>query len=205
MASEGSFGNHPEVFFAKANEEIVMIKDFKNETEYLGRHLTTKTNYNSLLSNQLEELMNFATTVGFPEHGVLIGYSKNKTETSWIKDISSPSLLHQTLNALLVQSQVPIQLVTDMRAHRNPTRREAIAQATNDLVKKIRHSCPQCNAPYFVIREAIAGLPCKYCNMPTKAIAHHIRFCATCTFSLKENFPNGRKFEDPMYCDFCNP
>ena len=40
------FGTHPSMFFAKANEEWVMLYDKTNNIEIVGKIITTNTNYN---------------------------------------------------------------------------------------------------------------------------------------------------------------
>ena len=45
IASEGSFGAHPSLFFAQANDELVMLLDTKNKIEIVARELSTETNF----------------------------------------------------------------------------------------------------------------------------------------------------------------
>lgn len=45
VASEGSFGPHPYLFFVPANEELLLFLDKKNNLEITVRELTTDTNF----------------------------------------------------------------------------------------------------------------------------------------------------------------
>ena len=46
IASEGSFGPHPTLFFIPANDEILVLIDKKNGLEIIVRELNTETNFN---------------------------------------------------------------------------------------------------------------------------------------------------------------
>lgn len=204
IASEGSFGNHPELFFAQADEEFVLLKDFAEDRMYFGSCLSTETNYDSITSKDTDTLLAFAEKKGFPEHGLLVRVKKNSEQTVWHKDLITWDAFKSIIQEY-TQIGLEVQIDTDMRAHRNPTRQKAIASATLELTQKLKSCCPQCQAPYYCITGAIPGLPCKQCTLPTKSILYHLKTCNLCTFQEKIMHPNGKKFEDPMYCDFCNP
>jgi hypothetical protein len=56
IASEGSFGAHPSIFFAHANQELVMLKDFKNDLEIIAKEISLETNFNGEKSVQLGDI-----------------------------------------------------------------------------------------------------------------------------------------------------
>ena len=68
VASEGSFGVHPTLFFAHADDELVMFKDIKNNLEIVARHLSVETNFDGMEINTTQELEDFAHKVKFPSH-----------------------------------------------------------------------------------------------------------------------------------------
>lgn len=45
IASEGSFGPHPSMFFAPADDEILVLLDLKNNLEIKARVISTNTNF----------------------------------------------------------------------------------------------------------------------------------------------------------------
>jgi len=45
VASEGSFGVHPSIFFASADDEFLIFIDKKNDLEIIARELSTETNF----------------------------------------------------------------------------------------------------------------------------------------------------------------
>jgi hypothetical protein len=47
IASEGSFGPHPSIYFLPADDEIICFMDRKNELEIIARELSTETNFNA--------------------------------------------------------------------------------------------------------------------------------------------------------------
>lgn len=203
VATEGSFGNHPTVFFAPANEELILLMDKKNKLEIIERVLSLETNFKTLKVDSVDALHEFLNQVKFPSHGVII---KNK-EKNWTfiqKGIQSKTQLMTIYNALIHNNE-SVYLETDMRAHYNPTRMNIIKQACEKLVKKIQSTCPNCESPGFGVTQVEAGLKCESCRMPTRSTAAHIYQCQQCGFEEKVAFPNGKTTEDPMYCDFCNP
>lgn len=203
LATEGSFGNHPTVFFAPANDELILLMDKKNKLEIVERVLSLETNFKSEKLDSEEALHEFLTQVKFPSHGVII---KNK-EKNWTfikKGLQSRKEVFAVFNALKQENE-SVWIETDMRAHMNPTRMQIIKESCEKLVKKIQSTCPHCHFPGFGVTQVEAGLKCESCRMPTRSTAAHIYQCQQCGFEEKVAFPNGKTTEDPMYCDFCNP
>lgn len=204
IASEGSFGPHPSSFFIPANEEYIILIDTKNDLEIIGRHLTFKTNFNQQHIKNIQDLTDFSSLIGFPQHGIILKIKDNINASEFVfKDFKSKKELEKVVKNSLKKDQI-VTAQTDMRAMFNPTRMLAIEQATIDLIKNIKSSCPNCKSPGFSIDEVVLGLPCKSCRVPTKSPKAYCYKCRVCDFKevqLKE----GIHFEDPMYCDFCNP
>jgi uncharacterized protein DUF6671 len=203
IASEGSFGPHPSIFFIPSNEEMVMLIDSTNHIEIVGRHLTSKTNFNHREITSLKDLEEFKIDVGYPAHGIILKIMDKSLNKTIHKDLDEPKDLDKQAKIALDNGHT-ISVETDMRAMRNPTRMLAIEQAVLDLIKNIKSVCPKCNTPGFVIRDAIAGLPCELCHLPTKSAKAYIYQCQKCDYSL-ERLKEGVHFEEAMYCDFCNP
>lgn len=204
IASEGSFGPHPSSFFIPANEEYIILIDKKNNLEITGKHLTFKTNFNQQEIKNEEDLFQFITQIGFPQHGIILKIKDQiKSNEIIFKDFKSKSKLKLfVLNALKKKKLIIAQ--TDMRAMFNPTRMLAIEQATIDLLNNIKSICPSCKSPGFSIDEVVVGLPCKICRVPTKSPKAYRYNCRICDFNeirLRKDIG----FEDPTYCDFCNP
>jgi hypothetical protein len=203
IASEGSFGPHPQLFFAPADFEIIYLFDKKNGIEITAQKISTQTNFNASEFSSYAEVLEFAKLAKFPEHGLILRKSKTDKEDIF-KDIANFDQLRETTHFLLAKYPSAF-IETDMRAMRNPQRMLVIGQTMNELIKKMNTLCPQCHRPGFSITSAEAGLSCSACGMPTKSTLAHVYECSGCQYLEKKLYPNGNEHEDPMYCDFCNP
>lgn len=203
VASEGSFGPHPTMFFVNADDEFLIFLDTKNNIEVIVRELSTSTNFNGKQIRSEEELLAFAYQVSFPTHGLILRKSKEEN-TDIYKGITDIEILKQSFNSLYSKYNT-VYVETDMRAMYNPSRMNVIQMATEKLVQKIKSTCPQCHMPGFGITDAKKGLKCSSCGLPTKSTLCYIYICQHCEFTKEEMFPNKKTTEDPMYCDYCNP
>lgn len=203
VASEGSFGPHPSIGFAHADDEILVFIDAANDLEIMVRVLTTSTNFNAAELTTRDALKDFAFKAGFPSHGLIIRKAKDDF-TGMIKGITHWEVISKQFDHL-VSTYGSAYVETDMRAMYNPTRMQVIEQATQKLAGKIKSCCPQCSTPGLGITAIKEGLPCNLCNRPTRSIVSHLYECQRCDFVKEVKFPNEKKTEDPMYCDFCNP
>lgn len=199
LASEGSFGPHPTLFFLPANEEILMLIDKKNEFQITAVKRSTKTNFAGQQVSSQEELVAFAEKIGFPEHKLNLRCG-NYCEKG-IAELSELRRAYRHFNTLGKK----IEVETDMRAMNNPTRMKVIEQAAQLLLQKINARCPVCNTPGFFPDLPEPGLPCEDCGSPTRSLLKKISCCQKCNHKEEWFFPEGRKTEDPQYCDNCNP
>lgn len=203
VASEGSFGPHPQLFFAPIAEECLVLVDKKNSIEIAVRHVSMSTNFAAQELLEWKELEDFAYRTGFPDHALVL-----RAEYANVKEIQKGIRSWDELEQHFTRFQKKAQKVfaeTDMRAHMNPTRMKEIDLAAEKLVQKLKRLCPDCSVPGFGSEEAIKGLPCSGCGLPTASISKVRITCDSCGFSAIESPQHGRTFEDPMYCQFCNP
>jgi hypothetical protein len=203
IASEGSFGPHPSIFFIHADDEILIFIDKKNNLEIVERELSTETNFNGEEIKSVKLLHEFANQIKFPSHGLIIRKAKNDF-TEIVKGITDSEKLDNTFQHFISTYGVAY-VETDMRAMYNPTRMKVIEKATNKLAYKIHSCCPQCQTPGFGITSKKEGLLCMQCNIPTHSTLSYIYTCQKCDFTKEQMYPNQKTTEDPMYCDVCNP
>ncbi|MDP4933075.1 MAG: hypothetical protein NWR30_00040 [Salibacteraceae bacterium] len=203
VASEGSFGPHPSMFFVSADDEFLMFIDKKNNLEIIVREISTETNFNGKEVLNWQELLAFANSAKFPSHGLILRKSKHENE-GIVKGITDENTLKEVYSALY-EKYGCVYVETDMRAMFNPTRMKVIAAAARKLVAKIETVCPCCGMPGFGVTDAKKGLPCGLCGLPTKSTLSHISECQHCKHEKEELYPNEKTSEDPMYCDYCNP
>lgn len=203
VASEGTFGPHPTLFFAHADDEWIMLKDYRNNLEIVAREISTETNFYGDNINNKRDLTTFAEKVQFPSHGIILKPAE-KNYAKIVKDISNYESLYQHFDTLLNEFGT-VYAETDMRAMYNPTRMKVIQTTAQKLITKIKSACPVCNCPGFDVSEIKPGLPCSNCLLPTRSTLSHIYQCKNCNHIEEKKFPRNIHFEDPMYCDNCNP
>jgi hypothetical protein len=199
IASEGSFGTHPTLYFMPSDEEILLLVDRKNDLEIAVKHTSLQTNYGYFSTESEELLADFLKRVKFPSHALIV-----KTADFIAKGIQSREQLDRAINACIALHG-HYQLMTDMRAMYNPSRMTVIREATDKLIQKMQSLCPACSRPGFGITDALKGLLCSTCAMPTRSVKTVIYSCEGCHYTEKADFPEGKTEEDPMFCDFCNP
>ena len=199
IASEGSFGSHPTLYFMPSDEEILLLVDRKNDLEIAVKHTSLQTNYGYFSTESEEPVADFLKRVKFPSHALIV-----KTSDFLEKGIQSREQLDRAINAC-ISLNGQYQLMTDMRAMYNPSRMSVIQEATDKLIQKMRSQCPACSRPGFWITDALTGLLCSTCSMPTRSVKTVIYSCESCHYTEKADFPDGKTEEDPMFCDFCNP
>jgi len=203
IASEGSFGPHPNIPFVQADDEFIIFIDKKNNLEIIEREISIHTNFNEAVVKTENELIEFADQVKFPSHALILQETKGKT-SQIIKGINNWDLLNKSFQTF-IKNHGKTYVQTDMRALYNPTRMEVIKNVAKKLVRKINSLCPNCETPGFGINETKRGLPCELCGLPTNSILCYIYVCKNCNHSKEEKYPHQKKFEEPTFCDFCNP
>ena len=203
IASEGSFGPHPSLFFSSADDEFLIFMDTKNNLEIIVRELSTETNFNGSEIKNEQELLDFADLVKFPSHGLIL--RKSRTDNSYmVKGITNLEDLKNSFHLMLEKFNT-VYAETDMRAMYNPSRMIVIKNAAKKLADKVNSCCPQCDTPGFGVTDAKKGLECSLCGSPTNSTLSFMYSCQKCHFNKEELYPHKKTTEEPMYCDFCNP
>lgn len=203
ISSEGSFGPHPQFFFLPAGEEYLIFMDRKHGIEVVVKTITTKTNYDSIEIFSTENLHEFLTRVKFPSHGLILR-KNSKDHASIEKGIICENILTDRVDFYL-KKYGQCYLETDMRAMFNPTRMEVIKDLVDHLIVEMKRICPKCSFPGFSVSDVVRGLICSNCHWPTKSVKELIYTCKKCHYSSIEINTELKTYEDPMFCEFCNP
>lgn len=203
IASEGSFGSHPHLPFIPADEEILVIRDKKNEATFLWKELSLETNFAGAKISNVDELIHFAKKVKFPSHALIVKKSTYRID-EMTKGIMDWDLLLSTFS-YLIQFEGSVFVETDMRSMYNPNRQKVIKVAAEKLIHNIKTVCPHCHFPGFSIVESKEGLPCKRCGFSTASTLSYLYKCQKCSKTEEQLYPNGKVEEDPAFCDWCNP
>ena len=207
IASEGSFGAHPTIYFVPANIELILFIDTLNDIEILGWEISTDTNFSHAVISDVKAAIDFAKKCGFPSHGMVVRPNIDCDNTAILfKGITCEKILKEAVTKSISASKDGKALIeTDMRAIYNPTRMKVIEKAALNLLNKIKNVCPECRWPAFEITEWIKGLPCENCFFPTRGITKHIYLCKKCNHKKEIEYPDNQKYNDARFCDFCNP
>lgn len=203
IASEGSFGPAPGAFFLPCNEEWLILVDRKLQLEIVVNERTYDTNFSGRDIHSREELEQFAASVLFPTHGLIVRKNRNAREPVY-KGIRDYETLFATYEILMGGEGI-CYAETDMRAMHNPTRMEVIRRAAEKMAVRASTSCPSCKMPGFGVTEAVPGLPCAWCGLPTRRIRCLVSTCSSCGYFTQSQFPDGITAADPGVCDVCNP
>lgn len=207
IASEGSFGPHPDSPLVPCNRELVLLLDQQHQLEIVGEVLSLQTNYRAQTVRSLAEAMDFAEAIGFPTHGlVVMAVTRDKPTTILAKGLTDVDRFQAVVEDALCHTEAgSVHLETDMRALYNPTRMQIIAQATEALLQSIAHRCPRCGCPGFNVIKRYPGLPCELCQTPTLLTRAWHYHCQHCKFEQVSQFPEGQKSANPANCPYCNP
>lgn len=206
LASEGSFGPHPQIPFLTLGVEWVLLSDRETGLEITGRDAGPETNFAHRCVSSEAEGLEFAAACGFPGHGVIVLGVADMAPAPGVftcKTAHTPQDLRIAISEA-IRASGSAWIETDMRAHRNPTRMGAIGRAVRDLARRLQSACPECERPGFDVIRRTPGLPCADCGAPTRRPLNLILGCEACGFESERPAPNG-PWADPGGCDSCNP
>jgi len=197
IGSEGSFGSDPWIGMTSWGREILVWYDKKRGLEVSAFVQGSETNYASKRVNTMDDALVFAAKIGFPEHGIIVG---SPGEVVFNKSCNDAAEL--TTCVLEALQHGPVDLSTDMRAHRNPTRMLMIARCAQDLAHRLATRCPLCRVPGFGTVAPIPGAPCEECGLPTQQPRAMLLRCVTCAFEAEKSL---YRTVSANSCNYCNP
>ena len=206
LASEGSFGPHPQIPFLPCDQEILYFIDRKRGFHLHMVHLTEKTNYQMRALDSWEQLQQFAETAQFPAHALIIRPNNREDSRLLFKGIDTLAALEEAFKESIKASKDgKVWVETDMRAQFNPSRMTTIGELADKLGQRLATPCPACNAPGWGRIKVEKGLHCEYCDQETEKIAREIYGCVSCAHSETLPRVDGMKAAPQMQCGWCNP
>ncbi len=204
LASEGSFGPHPEQPWSALHTELLFFVDQEKDFECHAFVQSVATNYHQQAVSSFEELEAVAEQCKFPSHGLCL--RANTQEHGWFKGIQSPSLLHQVFETCQkLSGDGRVWVSTDMRAHQNPSRLNVIEELANQLANKLASLCPVCDNPGWGQIGTNTGLECQTCRMPTAMIKDLVLGCPKCAHQRNVPRMDGMNEAEAQFCQVCNP
>lgn len=206
IASEGSFGPHPELFFVYAGMEVLTFVDDYRGIVVTEHVITTKTNFAHVALTEKDIQDSFLKKVKFPTHGLIVRADRRDDNKLIFKGILDYDELKNKI-ALCFENTINgiVYVETDMRAHMNPTRMQSISLVAQKLALRLSNLCSACKCPGFGRVATELGLPCRLCTMPTDIIKHIVLHCVACDFKKIHINKYKSSFADPAQCKYCNP
>ncbi|MBI1261917.1 MAG: hypothetical protein GC184_09345 [Rhizobiales bacterium] len=207
IASEGSFGPHPEIPIIAADMELMVLIDDERGVVLSEALISEETNFAHIEIEPDSEMDAFLARVKFPDHGLIVAPNMpTHSEWSFIKGIVEKAQLMEAVKAAARHSSDGMAFVqTDMRAHLNPSRMCVLEKLAEQLVDRLKMLCPSCDAPGFGRLDVQRGLPCGYCGTPTRWVKAEIFGCESCGLRETRDRSDGVQVAKQENCPACNP
>ena len=201
LASEGSFGPHPDVPYVAVGVELAICLHGQQDLEIVERVMSIDTNFQHLEVGHLPLPPTFLESSGFPAHALVV--SPPGEASPMFKGLVDRDEVDYAIACCLDRTGRAL-VQTDMRAHLNPTRRRALAELAERLARRIATLCPACAAPGWGLVAVETGLPCEWCAQPTPLVAYDVFGCARTGCDERTREPRV-ELAPAGQCPACNP
>ncbi|MEX6507496.1 DUF6671 family protein [Jiella sp. M17.18] len=207
IASEGSYGPHPQFPFVAAGVELLVFVDDERGLVVRERLVDDAPVYRHAAASSPAGLERFLDAVRFPSHALIVRPNVFKDLHAQIhKGVRTLEELERAVADGARWSGDGLAFVqTDMRAHMNPSRMAVLGRLAGPLAERLLCLCPACGAPGYGVVEAATGLPCAWCGGPTGLVRQEIFGCVACDSREARERPDGLAEADPGQCPACNP
>ena len=212
LASEGSYGPHPYLPFLPGGTELLVFIDDARKIEIVETLIAPRTNFASHACAAEDDVRGVLEGMGFPSHAVLVQPSMPEFRAAeWarpllFKGLSDAGAVRKAIAICAAASKdAKALIVTDLRAHLNPTRMAVIRMAAGRLARRVASNCPVCGMPGFGIADIVRGLRCTDCGSPTRLPVATLFRCVACSHSKRIPLKRTLSGADPAQCDYCNP
>lgn len=204
IASEGSFGPHPQIPFIAVGLEKLLLLDLSTNFTAMEQHIDTSPCYHSWETDCVDRIKSRLQSVGFPDQAMIA--RPNKSPGPVVKGIGDWDTLEAAVRLCSMQSADGLAFIqTDMRAFHNPRRMQAITILAGKMAQRLSLACPACAAPGWGLKRVSTGLPCAACAAPTGWVREEILGCFSCPAELPRPRSDGLQSADPAHCPYCNP
>lgn len=204
IASEGSYGPIDRLPLTASGVEVMAFVDRRRGVRFVETLATHRTNWKLLRFKAGDPSIPIVLrSMGFPEYGVFVICSSNWDHP--VKGLATEEEVIAAMNREAEKSDDKMAvLVTDMRAHRNPTRMKVVRALSWKLARRLQRLCPACGAPGFGHIESRRGLPCEACGDPTDWIDFEIDGCSACGHAAARPRKDGRRTASKLSCRSCH-
>lgn len=206
VASEGSFGSHPLIPFARCGQEILYFMNSDLNYELVMSEIFLNINFFGGAFLNMREIEVILDDWKFPSHALVVRPNLWNRDSLLFNGVSSLAELESCFETCKkISSDSKVWIETDMRAHQNPTRMQTIGQLAEKLAHRLTSLCPACNTPGWGVVRQIPGLCCSECGCATDLIEFLEFGCCKCKYLEKKLRDDRKNFADPQFCPFCNP
>ncbi|MBS0536389.1 MAG: hypothetical protein JSR72_20245 [Proteobacteria bacterium] len=207
IASEGSYGPHPQIPFIAAGIELMVFVDDERGIVIKESLIDEAPVFAHVTARDGEDISAFLAQVGFPDHALIASPNKpGLIRPRFHKGLNTKGALTAAMASSCAESTDGRVLVqTDMRAHMNPTRMQALEKLAGRLVERIACTCPSCRSPGFGVVGVEKGLPCEYCGGPSVLVRQDILGCVNCAHKETRARKDGMTTAEQRFCTECNP
>lgn len=206
LASEGSFGPHPDILFLPGDHEILYFIDRRHDFHLHLSLLSKETNYRMEIIDSVEALSQFAKMAKFPSHALILRPNDRNTKQPIFKGINSQAALEEAfIECKKSAAEGKVWVETDMRAQYNPSRMTVIRELSEKFASRLATHCPACDVPGWGAIGVEKGLLCSGCGAKTALIKHEIYGCTRCVYWEVHQPTHGLEQADPGNCPYCNP
>lgn len=186
IASEGSFVPDPFSGFMPWNIEMVIFLDDLHGVEVVGIAKGSAMSMGKFVRN-IDELLQFAQDAGFPQHQLMLR-PERENDLRVVKGLQAlDNLTFAYIEAQQQSGNGKVFVENDLRAFANPTRQHLIAQATEDLARKILSLCPQCGVPGYWNYTTEAGLLLSTLGSPKHLPDCETWHCKHCQYETRQS------------------
>ncbi|MCL4520892.1 MAG: hypothetical protein M1415_04795 [Firmicutes bacterium] len=206
LASEGSFGPHPQWLVVPANHELLAFIDATRNIEVIQQTISLQTNWAQAAARTIDDLKDFLAKVQFPSHGLIVRPHSGLQPERLFKGITDLTVLQGVvLQCALASEDGLAHVESDMRAHMNPTRQKVLQEVAMNLGRRLATLCPKCRTPGWGLVDVVKGLPCEWCGEPTDLVFEEIQGCPLCDY--QEHYPrsDSLRLAPAARCSWCNP
>ncbi len=207
LASEGSFGPHPEVPFVTVDQELVVLLDRETGHTVTGHATSLATTTFSTVVAPDADLDDVLARADAPRHRLVVRPEGARATAGTVhKGIVGRSALARAVAIAAEHSPSGAARVeTDLRAHVCPSRREVIARAAEDLAARAARLCPGCGIPGWGPQRTVRGAPCRACGTATSSVDHVVWACGACPHEAISTEARPAGGAEPASCPRCNP
>lgn len=206
LVSEGSFSSSDGFGILVHGIEMLMLHDRLTGAEIVEQHISYDTNYATASLIDSNELEPFLRRISFGPHALVLYPDGVPLAGNVRKGITDRTEAETVLEEQLkVSPKRTVIAMSDMRAHLNPTRMEAIRACCELLAKRLNTPCPACKSGGFGLVAAVPGLPCEECGAPTQRSRGERHSCPFCAHTVEHPRSDGRTCASAAECEWCNP